>query len=406
MLILKLAFRNILRQRRRSLLTGLSMTGGYILTAFALSLLEGSYSNIIDIFTLDHTGHIQIHKDNYMRRPKMYKNIEQREAVEAALNNHSHVTSFAPRVYAPALAFAGNKTSPTQVLGVDVELEPGTSRLAQKVNSGTYFTAVPNSEGYFDAMIGQGIADSLRLGIGNEIVLISQGADGSIANDIFMVSGIVGNKTSYDRLAVYLPLEAAQAFLSMGSRVHEYAILVDNKNKNQTIASSLQTVLPDLTVSPWQKVEETFYNSMQADKQGNHFTIGIIIFIVFIGVLNTVLMSVMERTREFGVIRAIGSRPIQIIKMVFLETTFLASISIAIGFVISIPLIIWFTNFGIELPEPVDMGGIQFQHMKGEFSLFVFAVPAALILGFAAVVSLPPGLRASRILPRDALGSH
>jgi ABC-type antimicrobial peptide transport system permease subunit len=114
----------------------------------------------------------------------------------------------------------------------------------------------------------------------------------------------------------------------------------------------------------------------------------------------------LERTREFGVLRAIGSRPVEIIKMVFLETTFLAGISIAIGFVLSIPLVHWFTSVGILLPEPIDMGGIEFQHMKGEFSLFVFAAPAALIFGFAALVSLPPGLRASRILPRDALGSH
>jgi len=406
MLILKLAFRNILRQKRRSLLTGLSMTGGYILTVFSLSLVQGSYGNVIDIFTLDHTGHIQIHKENYLRRPKMYKSIEQRDLVETTLTNRDDVKSFTPRVFAPALAYAGNKTSLARVLGVDVEREPNTSRLAEKVHTGDYFNSVPNADGYSQAMIGQGIANTLHLSIGDEIVLISQGADGSIANDIFIVHAIVGNKTSYDRLGVYLPLKAAQSFLSMGNRVHEYALLVDNKSNNQAIAASLQAALPELTVSPWQEVEETFYHSMQADKQGNYFSMGIIVFIVFIGVLNTVLMSVLERTREFGVLRAIGSRPIEIIKMVFLETTFLASISIAIGVVLSIPLILWFTEVGILMPEPVDMGGIEFQHMKGEFSLLVFAAPAALILGFAAAVSLPPGLRASRILPRDALGSH
>lgn len=406
MLVLKLAFRNILRQKRRSLLTGLSMTGGYVLTVFSLSLLEGSYGNVIDIFTLDHTGHIQIHKDDYMRRPKIYKSIEQRESLEAMLTSLDDVKSFSPRVFAPALAYAGNKTSLAQVLGVDVEREPTISRLALKVKMGTYFDSTLNSDGYFQAMIGQGIADSLRLSIGAELVLISQGADGSIANDIFIISAIVGNKTSYDRLGVYLPLEAAQAFLSLGNRVHEYAMLVEDKNSNEEIASNLQAMLPELTISPWQEVEETFYHSMQADKQGNYFSMGIIVFIVFIGVLNTVLMSVLERTREFGVLRAIGSRPIEIIKMVFLETTFLAIISIALGLVLSIPIILWFTHVGFLLPEAIDMGGIEFQHMKGEFSLVVFAAPAALILGFAGAVSLPPGLRASRILPRDALGSH
>lgn len=406
MLILKIAFRNILRQRRRSLLTGLSMTGGYILCVWSFSLLEGSYGNVIDIFTLDHTGHIQIHKDNYLRRPKIYKTITGQEALESVLANHDEVTNFTSRVFAPALAYAGNKTSPVRVLGVDVAREPTTSRLAQKVKKGAYFDAKPNNDGYFKAMIGQGVADTLLLDIGDEIVLISQGADGSIANDIFIISAVVGNRTSYDRLGVYLPLKAAQMFLSLGTRVHEYAIIVENKNRNEVIAKNLQHQLPGLKVSPWQQVEETFYRTMQSDKQGNHFSIGIIIFIVFIGVLNTVLMSVLERTREFGVLRAIGTRPLEIIKMIFLETTMLACISISIGVILSIPLIAWFTYVGILLPEPVDMGGIEFQYMTGEFSWFVFIVPMLLIFGFSAVVSIPPGLRAAHILPRDALGSH
>jgi len=382
------------------------MTGGYILCVWSFSLVEGSYSNVIDIFTLDHTGHIQVHKDNYLRRPKIYKTIDDREALETVLTNNDEVSNFSPRVFAPALAYAGNKTSPVRVLGVDVVREPTTSRLAQKVKKGTYFDAKPGGDGYFKAMIGQTVADMLLLDIGAEIVLISQGADGSIANDIFIISAVVGNRTSYDRLGVYLPLEAAQMFLSLGNRVHEYAIIVENKNSNKAVARNLQDELPGLKVSPWQEVEETFYRTMQADKQGNHFTLGIVIFIVFIGVLNTVLMSVLERTREFGVLRAIGSRPFEIIKMIFLETNLLACISICIGVILSIPLIAWFTYVGILLPEPIDMSGIEFQFMTGEFSWFVFTVPMALILGFSAAVSIPPGLRAAHILPRDALGSH
>ena len=406
MLILKIAFRNILRQKRRSLLTGLSMTGGYILCAWSFSLVEGSYGNIIDMFTLDHTGHIQIHKDNYLRKPKIYKTINNRKALETILASNEQVNNFSPRVFSPALAYAGKKTSPVRVIGVDVEQEPTTSRLAQKVKTGEYFDANPDSDGYFKAMIGQGVADTLQLDIGDEIVLISQGADGSIANDIFIIGAVVGNRTSYDRLGVYLPLGAAQMFLSLGSDVHEYAIIVENKDDNEAVAAILQDEMPELVVSPWQKVEETFYRTMQADKQGNEFTLGIVIFIVFVGVLNTVLMSVLERTREFGVLRAIGSRPLEIIKMIFLETMLLAGISVGIGVVLSIPLITWFTYVGLLLPEPIDMSGIEFQYMKGEFSWYVFTTPMWLIFMFSAVVSIPPGLRAAHILPRDALGSH
>jgi putative ABC transport system permease protein len=406
MLTFQIAFRNILRQKRRSLLTGLSMTGGYVLFVFGYSLLEGSYGNIIDIFTLDSTGHIQIHKDDYLDRPKVYKTIQNREQIQVALADSPKIKSFTPRVFSPALAYAGDRTAPSQIIGIDPELEPTVSRLLQKVAKGTYFSTSPNPDGYYEAMIGRGLHIRLKLNVGDEIVLISSGADGSIANDIFVVSAIIGNKTSFDRMAVYLPLNAAQEFLSLGNDVHEYVLLVNSKDDNEAIANELSAQLTEVTVSPWQEVEATFYRTMQADKQGNYFTMGLITFIVFIGVLNTVLMSVLERTREFGVLRAIGSRPMQLVRLITLETFLLAFISVILGFLLILPIIYWSAEVGMLLPEPIDMGGITFQHLRGEMSARIFWIPMAFILATAVLISIPPGLRAARILPKEAMGSH
>ena len=406
MLTFQIAFRNILRQKRRSLLTGLSMTGGYMLFVLGYSLLEGSYGNAIDIFTLDNSGHIQIHKDNYLDRPKIYKTIQDRGPIEAALKGNPEINSFTPRVFSPALAYAGDKTAPSQMIGVDADLEPTVSRLLQKVAKGTYFSSLPNADGYYEAMIGRGLHIRLKLNVGDEIVLISSGADGSIANDIFVVSAIIGNKTSFDRMAVYLPLNAAQEFLSLGNDVHEYVLLVNSKDDNEVIASGLSAQLTEVTVSPWQVVEATFYRTMQADKQGNYFTMGLITFIVFIGVLNTVLMSVLERTREFGVLRAIGSRPMQLVRLITLETFILAFISVMVGFLLILPIIYWSAEVGMLLPEPIDMGGVEFPHIYGEMSARIFWIPMAFILATAVLISLPPGFRAARILPKEAMGSH
>jgi putative ABC transport system permease protein len=382
------------------------MTGGYMLFVFSYSLLEGSYNNLIDIFTLDNTGHIQIHKDDYLDRPKIYKTIQNRAQVEGAMHAVDDVISFTPRVFSPALAYAGSKTAPSQVIGVDPELEPTVSRLKEKVSEGTYFDNAPDADGYFKAMIGKGVAINLDLEIGQEIVLISQGADGSIANDIFVVSAIIGNRTSFDRMAVYLPLTSAQEFLSLGADVHEYAMLVEDKHENEKVASVLQGEIPDLTVAPWQVVEATFYRTMQSDKQGNYFTMGLIVFIVFVGVLNTVLMSVLERTREFGVLRSIGSRPLVLIKMILLEILMLTIISVTIGVALVMPIVYWFTEVGLLLPEPIDMGGVTFQHMKGDFAAYIFFYPMVFMLATALLISIPPGIRAAHILPRDALGAH
>ena len=406
MLTLKLAYRNILRQRRRSLLTALSMAGGYMLFVFSMSLLEGSWSNVVDIFTLDHTGHIQVHKDDYAKRPKIHKTIENPAVVETTLKNHEDVTGWAPRVYSSALAYGGNKTSIARIFGIDPELEPTVTRILQKVSAGQYFSAQPNADGYFPAMIGRGLANSLRLDVGDEIVLISSGADGSIANDIFIITAIIGNTTSFDRLGVFLPLTVAQEFLSIGGEVHEFALLARNKHDNEQLAVALQSLMPSLKVSPWQQIEATFYRTMQSDKQGNYFTMALIVFIVFIGVLNTVLMSVLERTKEFGVLKSIGCRPSELVKLIFIETVMLASISISVGLALILPVIVWFTEVGIKLDISVDMGGVVFDTMKGDLSAYVVFMPMGFMLLTAALISLPPGLRAARILPRVALGSH
>ncbi len=384
------------------------MAGGYILFVFSYSLLEGSYGNIIEFFTQDNTGHIQIHRGDYLDKPKIHKTItgRARASAETVLTAATDVKAFTPRVFSPALAYAGDKTSPTRVVGVDPEREPTVSRIRQKVSEGHYFAAHPNSDGYYQAMIGQGLAISLKIGVGDEIVLISQGADGSIANDIYVVSAVIGNRTSFDRTAVYLPLTAAQMFLSLGSDIHEYALLTASSRVSRSVSEHLQAAIPDLTVSPWQQVEATFYRTMQSDKQGNHFMMGLIVFIVFIGVLNTVLMSVLERTREFGVLRAIGSRPMQLVRLITLETTMLAVLSVLVGIILVIPVIYWFTEVGMLLPEPIEMGGIEIQHMRGEFSIRVFLYPMLFILATAILISIPPGLRAARISPKVAMSSH
>lgn len=403
MLLLKLALRNVLRQQRRSALTCLTIAGGYVLCALSFSLVDGSYSNVIEIFTEDETGHIQIHSGNYLDKPKVHLTIDDPETVEATLSSAAIVSSFAPRIYTPALAYADDEHSPAQVIGVDPAAEARTSRLRQKITAGEWLDTMTNNDGLAGALIGASIAASLEIGIGDEIVLISQGADGSIANDLYRVVGIVGDRRSPERGNVYLPLPAAQTFLTLQGRVHEYAVILDDIDASRETARRLAERLPDLTVSPWQVARATFYNSMQADKKGNTFTLSIILFIVFIGVLNTVLMSVLERTREFGVLKAIGSRPSLIASLIVLETSILSAASLVVGIIVALPVMIWFTVVGIEMPEPIDMGGVQFSAITGGLSLAIMIKPVFIIFGYAIAVSLVPGIHAARVTPIEAM---
>ncbi len=405
MLLLKLAIRNIMRWRRRSLLTGLSMTFGYFMASFSISISEGSYGNMIDVFTRSQTGHIQIHADDYLDKPSIYKRIYNVDEVLSVVDQVPGVVSATPRILTATLAFGGEKSSIAQVFGIDLEREVATSLLGNKVKQGTFITGAPSADGYDVAMIGATLAQNLKIGLGDELILIGQGADGSIANDIFMVGAIVGTKDSAERLNVYLSIEAARRFLSMGPVAHEIAIVTEDPDKARKVSSRIAEQLDNdvLSVAPWQVVEEAFYRTMTADKNGNYVSVGIIIAIVAIGVLNTVLMSMLERMREFGLLRAIGTRPRQIFNMIVVETLMLASLGCLFGFALALPTNLYLAKNGIPIGMSVDVAGFAFDSILGDVSLLTLGAPAVVVLFSAFLVSLMPAIKASRVVPVDAL---
>lgn len=407
MLMTTLASRNILRQRRRSLLTLLSMGGGCFLLCVMISMTEGSYSNMINLFTSDHTGHVQIHKGNYLQRPSLYKTIKPIDGLIAELETDSRVASIAPRIFGPSLAYGKNKTFPAQVIGIDPQRESQTTHLQAKVNVGEYLTNDTHQSGYFPAMIGFTLAQNLHLNLGDELVLISQGIEGSIANDIFLITAIVGTADSAERMNVYISLPAIYNFLSIdpANAAHELAIALQHQKQAIVFAQDWQKKFSekDLSVDPWQIVETAFYNGMQADKKSNYVSLAVIIFIVSIGVLNTVLMGTLERTREFGVLKAIGTRPVEIFKLIMLESSFLSVASCIIGMLAAMPVVWWLSHVGLTLPEPIDMGGMKFETMRGELNAFSFFTPILVVLTSTLLVSLYPAIRAARISPLQAL---
>lgn len=403
-MLTKFAFRNILRNRRRSILTILSMGFGFFLLGIMLSLTEGSYSNMIELFTNDKTGHVQIHARNYLARPAFNKTINNTNDLIATLEQRTDVIALAPRIFAPSLAYGDVKSFPAQVVGIDPIREAQTTHLKRKVKRGEWLKSEANSQGYFNAMLGYSIARNLNLNIGDELILISQGIDGSIANDIFIVSAIIGDKNSSERLNVYLSLNAMDSFIFTHNQTHEIAMRLSHYSDAEQVANELNNILPvPLKAASWQKVESAFYRGMQTDKKSNYYSVGIIIFIVAIGVLNSILMSTLERTREFGVLRAIGTSPNDIFQLIMLESGMLALISCALGTLFALPCILYLQNIGITLPEPINMGGIAFQTLFGELNLFSATTPFIVVLASTLLVSLYPALRAAKISPLKAM---
>lgn len=403
-LTLRMALRNVLRNRRRSLLTGLMMAGGFTLFSATLGISGGTYGSIIDMFTRSRTGHAQVHAAGYLDRPSLHKTFDPARAAKA-LDGLPDVAAWAPRVYAPSLAFAGSKTVGAQIMGIDPARERRAMRLETQLSSGTFVADAPSA----GVVVSARLAAALGLKAGDEFSLIGQGADGSIANDNFRVAGVLSaTESAFEGPWCLMHIDKAREFLALGNRAHEIALVFtdyrDAREDAALVAAALAS--PELDVQPWQVTEKEFYQAMLLDKKGGDITNYVIMLIVAIGVLNTVLMAVLERTREYGVLKALGTRPAAVFLLIMAEVLILTLISCAAGALGALALNHYLATHGIPIPNPVSYGGVKFTVMLSAVTLETFTRPAWTVLAAALAVGVFPALKAARITPVKALSSR
>jgi len=405
MLLLKMAFRNIFRQKRRSFFTSLSMIGGFTLAAIFIGWGDGTYNDIIDTFTRTRLGHIQIHEKTYLDRPSLYKTIDDPKRLAAILEQTEGVQAWSPRLYSSGLASVSQKSAGVRIIGIDPRRESEAMAFADKIIRGRALLDTPSME----AVVGKGLAQILAADIGEEIVILSQAADGSIANDLYTIVGIAQTgDDAPDRISLYLHLRDAQDLLVLGDRIHEIAVIAEKLGRvaavNKRIAAAVQA--SELTVEPWQVFARSFYEAMQADKAGSYVMLIVIVFIVAVGVLNTVLMSVLERQREYGIMKAVGTKPRQILLLVLMEVVLLAVMCSLIGAGLGFGANTLLSKYGIDIGEGFSYGGMKFHTMRAEINTRSFVIPAVTILFSAALISLFPGLKAARTEPARTMRMH
>ncbi len=260
-----------------------------------------------------------------------------------------------------------------------------------------------------EAVIGKGLAKILSAKIDSEIVIFSQGADGSIANDVYKIIGIAeSGDDGTDRVACYLHIEDAQELFVLEGRIHEIVVIVSNINHVSKITDTIKTRLNNSTldVAPWQVVAKSFYRAMKTDQQGDAISRWVIMLIVAIGVLNTVLMSVLERTREYGVLKAVGTKPTQIFWLVICEVVIIAIGSICVGVLLGVLSNYLLSIYGITYPEAITYGGMKFTTLYAEVNVRCLIIPAITVMLSATIVSLFPAIKAARIMPAKAMRTH
>lgn len=397
MFYLKLALRNLLRQKRRSVITGITMAGGFALFSISIAWADGSYKGIIEVFTENRLGHIQIHADGYLESPSIYKSVKDAYSTGSVVSEIKGVKSWTPRVFAGGLGMVGDKTTAVQIIGIDPEKEAATSNFERKMTGGAY---LDNSDSK-KVIIGRDLAKIISAEIGDTIIFLSQAADGSIANDQYEIKGIVttGNPVE-DRTNCYITIEDAWDLFYMHGSCHEISILAHSMNDLDKIAAEIESEIPEnLETKTWIEFAAHFYKAMQADRAGDRVFRLIIMLVISVGVFNSILMSVLERTREYGLLKALGMKPSGVFKLIYAEFLLLAILSVCAGSLIAAGAISYLSVKGVVIGNGFSYGGMVFKEMKAEFNLRALLEPLFLLFISVTVVTFFPALKASKTDP-------
>ena len=401
-MLLKLAFRNLFRQKRRTSLTLSMMVIGFVIMSFSLAISEGGYDRVISSFTREKTGHIQIYKDNFLETPNLYKTLNHLDELIKKVSSYNKLVGITPRIISGGLANIADSTIGVEINGVDFNTERQVTTLEKRINNGHWFGAPGN----YEVILGKKVADILEAGIGSKVAIISSAGDGSIANNNFEVVGLL-KENPYDDFLIYTELKTAQEFFSLPNKAHKLVLLLDNYHLSEQGTQELMDLLKmDLTISPWFVVEEDFFKGMTADKKGNRIFYAIVGLMVAIGILNTILMSFLERKREFGILVAIGTRPSFIFSQIMTEGMLLSLIACAIALPISFAVNYYFSIHGIPLGTKLEFGGIIWDTIVSSINFKSFIIPILILFISTFLVALYPALMASKVLPTEGMRAN
>lgn len=341
-----LAWRNIWRQKRRTWLTASAISFGSILVVFMLCINFGAYAIIIDFSLRMFPGHAQVQAQGYLDQPEMHKTIDNAAALANQLRQSGRYQAVTVRAQGFALVSSTNRSYGASIVGVQPDTEQQVSLIPGLVKQGRFL----KNNTAFEAVIGSALARNLKVKPGDELTVLGSAKDGSVAATILTVVGIFKSGSSeLDRFFVEIPLGTFQETFGMGTSAHNITVIGDDPQNQETMLADLRKAVSGtgLVVLDWDQLIPGLQEGLEFDRIGDWIFMGILLLIIIFSIFNTFLMSILERTREFGLMLALGARPRRITGVVMLESFLLTMIGIVIGTLLGTVLVMWLDNVGI-----------------------------------------------------------
>jgi ABC-type lipoprotein release transport system permease subunit len=406
----KMAWRNVWRNPRRSILTMAAVAFATLLLVFMLSWQFGSYATMINFSVKIHTGHLQVQAQGYQEKSEIRYTVSTPQVIMTLMDEIDAIEADTPRAEAFALVSSEQRTYGVMVIGIDPLKEAAVSTLEDTVKKGHYLAATDADQ----ALIGQLLAENLHVDIGDELVVLGQGRDGSIAATVVRVKGIFDSgQDEFDRSVVQIPLVYFQDVFSMQGGVHRVVAVCDSleavPQTKQTLRDKIAALNPkrNWVVLDWKELTPGLVQAIKMDLVSGFIFYLILIVVVAFSILNTFLMAIFERTREFGVMMAMGTTPGRLTKLLAFESTAITVIGVAAGILLGGLMTWYFQIHGIVIPGAEEMAR-QFglpERMYPQLSVLSVSVGAGIVLVITLITAFYPALKVRRLKPVQALSA-
>jgi len=407
----KMAWRNIWRNPRRSILTISAIAFASLLLVFMLSWQFGSYETMIDSAVKIHTGYLQVQAKGYNDKKSIRMVVPDPASIGNILNKTLNVTAYTFRANAFSLVSSKERTYGIIVVGIDPVREARVSTLEKLIRQGSYLSEDDTDQ----ALVGDLLARNLKIGLGDELVVLGQGRDGSVAATVVRVKGIYrSGQDAFDRSSIHIPLKNFQDVYTMRGAVHEVVALGKSLDDLQETKKAVTAGIKKtdkkhrLVVLDWMELMPGLIEAIKMDLYSGFIFYLILIIVVAFSILNTFLMAVFERTREFGVLLAIGTTPGRLSKLLLIESTTMTIVGIVIG-IIAGSLITWyFQVHGIVISgasEVMEQFGMP-ERIYPQLSMLSASIGPGAVLVITFLTAFYPALKVRRLRPVEAMAGN
>jgi ABC-type lipoprotein release transport system permease subunit len=400
---IKLAWRNVLRNKRRTIIASTAIGIGLASLIFVDGLLIGMKDSMIRSATSSFLGEAQIHLDGYRQTREVNETIHQLEKVKRELEQSQVVKNFAPRAMSYAMITSAANVRSIQMVGVKPARERNVSKIDEAIREGSFF----EGDNPRDVLIGKELAEILEVSLGDRVVVtVSQAESGDLSQEMFRISGIFHfNTQEMDKGMIFIRLEKTQEMLNINDGIHEIAVQFQN------IQDSMNPGIPfwdrfsqwkNEAVS-WTDVLPQLNAVFEMTAISRLVMFILIASVVVFGIINTLFMSLYERLFEFGVLRAVGTRPGGVLRLMIFEAGALGIISAVVGIILGLAVTVVLAHTGIDYRGIEFAGSTIRELIYPVLNVYQFIYYPLGVIAFTSLVGIYPALTAARMSITEAM---